>query len=1137
MNRRVQIISKLKKVTNPFCFNNLSTVCMKKVNLNDNRSNLIVNGFPLIICMILFSLENAHSQTFVPLPVSGFNHDLIAEGSGGINRAEATTTITFDGVNMGGDNVMYSTDFRGNTNPNNAPPFGLPVNRIINSINLPGANYLLAPYDQNNALVLKTNGSSGTLLLETPGVFSQIAFLGSSAEGVSNFNVILNFSDGTNTAFSFSVPDWYDGPNFAIQGIGRVSRTLIGTQNPDVFTGDATNPRLYDNQITLNAPFDTRILTSITFTKTSDGGSTAILAVNGITAINAPDAPVAVEGTNITDVSFASNWTSSSGATNYFLDVSTNSNFNSFVGLYNNFSVGNTLTQDISGLSSGTSYYFRVRAGNNSGISASSNTIEVNTTASACTITIPDANFKNYLIGNTDINTNEDDEIQCDEAVAYTGAIDCSSLGIASLTGIEALINISDLDCSSNQLNALDLSGNPLLNTLFCQGNQLTSLNVSGNPALTVLSTGGNQLTSLNVANNTKLTGLGCDVNDLMSLDVSNNPALTLLYAGNNAKMTTANLANGNNQIFGNIIFTNCPLLTCIKVDNAAYSIANWTGANFLFDPQQTFSEDCGADLDGEYCSNAIDIQTLFGHLLNEPQNSSTYNSEGYNGLNDPAFGQECLSDNNTIWFKFTGDGFRYSVRSNDCSTKIFTDPNGAMYSGDCADLTAIKCHRDISSSDENPDANFKIDVQTEVNKTYYLLVEVSSTDDFETYFKYGQFCLEVTKVDPECLVDIPDANFKNYLIENFSINTNGDGEIQCEEAEGYFNEINCAELDISDLKGIEAFPFISSLDCSSNLLNSIDLSKNTSLRTLNCSNNNLSAVSLANNVQLYAIDCHGNRLTALDVSHIEGLDELNCSDNLLTSLDISKNTILTSLWCNSNQLVYLNLANGINEDMNRIEANDNPYLTCVQVDDPVYSNENWTGGAFLFDSQHTFSDYCEPCVMTSNISANFLITSTACIGDQVRVIEYGVFDSIPGPVTFSWDFGDGTTSTERDPIVGYTAPGTYTISLQLGNTECPLSLEKDIDILSCLKDSKSNSYSRVSPNPSSGPIRIETQLPLESDISIKIFSIRGDEIYSHYYQSKATLQDEINITEPGIYIVEIRHLFGSERIKIFILN
>jgi hypothetical protein len=36
-----------------------------------------------------------------------------------------------------------------------------------------------------------------------------------------------------------------------------------------------------------------------------------------------------------------------------------------------------------------------------------------------------------------------------------------------------------------------------------------------------------------------------------------------------------------------------------------------------------------------------------------------------------------------------------------------------------------------------------------------------------------------------------------------------------------------------------------------------------------------------------------------------------------------------------------------------------NPDLTCIDVDDTAYSNTNWTGNYFTFDSQTSFSEDC----------------------------------------------------------------------------------------------------------------------------------------------------------------------------------
>jgi PKD repeat protein len=41
---------------------------------------------------------------------------------------------------------------------------------------------------------------------------------------------------------------------------------------------------------------------------------------------------------------------------------------------------------------------------------------------------------------------------------------------------------------------------------------------------------------------------------------------------------------------------------------------------------------------------------------------------------------------------------------------------------------------------------------------------------------------------------------------------------------------------------------------------------------------------------------------------------------------------------------------------------------------------------------------------------------------------------SVYYPIRWDWDFGDGTTSTEQDPVHEYTATGTYTVNLTTGN-------------------------------------------------------------------------------------------------------
>ena len=76
--------------------------------------------------------------------------------------------------------------------------------------------------------------------------------------------------------------------------------------------------------------------------------------------------------------------------------------------------------------------------------------------------------------------------------------------------------DVTILDCSGNQLTALDVSKNTTaLTSLGCAYNQLTALDVSQNIALTELYCHNNQLKALDVSKNTALTRLDCSGNQI----------------------------------------------------------------------------------------------------------------------------------------------------------------------------------------------------------------------------------------------------------------------------------------------------------------------------------------------------------------------------------------------------------------------------------------------------------------------------------------------------------------------------------------------------------------------------------------------------------------------------------------------
>src|SRR6266576_611092 len=77
--------------------------------------------------------------------------------------------------------------------------------------------------------------------------------------------------------------------------------------------------------------------------------------------------------------SFMAMWPSETGAKGYLLDVSTSSSFDSFVDGYHNLDVGDVTGRVVTGLSRGTTYYYRVRGYEAAARFGSSETIAITT--------------------------------------------------------------------------------------------------------------------------------------------------------------------------------------------------------------------------------------------------------------------------------------------------------------------------------------------------------------------------------------------------------------------------------------------------------------------------------------------------------------------------------------------------------------------------------------------------------------------------------------------------------------------------------------------------------------------------------------------------------------------------------------
>ncbi len=156
--------------------------------------------------------------------------------------------------------------------------------------------------------------------------------------------------------------------------------------------------------------------------------------------ITIPTNPLATPGSSVTATGFTASWSSVIGSDSYYLDVSSD-NFITLITGYNNKLVGSNTSYDLTGLSSGTNYQYRVRASNASGSSGNSNIVSL--------ITLPAIPMANAA---TNITQNSFGV----SWTAVTGAASYS-IDVATDNGFLALIynNINVNNVSSFALSSL----------------------------------------------------------------------------------------------------------------------------------------------------------------------------------------------------------------------------------------------------------------------------------------------------------------------------------------------------------------------------------------------------------------------------------------------------------------------------------------------------------------------------------------------------------------------------------------------------------------------------------------------------------------------------------------------------------
>ncbi len=139
----------------------------------------------------------------------------------------------------------------------------------------------------------------------------------------------------------------------------------------------------------------------------------------------------------------------------------------------------------------------------------------------------------------------------------------------------------------------------------------------------------------------------------------------------------------------------------------------------------------------------------------------------------------------------------------------------------------------------------------------------------------------------------------------------------------------------------------------------------------------------------------------------------------------------------------------------------------------------------------------------------------------------------------YAWNFGDGNTSNQANPVHTYAQPGIYQVSLTASNVCGPHTATKSFPIGNLDLDPQDfPARFNVYPNPTDGPIHLKCEIPMASSLDIRLTNVLGALLYE---ENRELVSGELLVNIPdqslptGTYFITLKTAYGQwvEKIQV----
>lgn len=169
----------------------------------------------------------------------------------------------------------------------------------------------------------------------------------------------------------------------------------------------------------------------------------------------------------------------------------------------------------------------------------------------------------------------------------------------------------------------------------------------------------------------------------------------------------------------------------------------------------------------------------------------------------------------------------------------------------------------------------------------------------------------------------------------------------------------------------------------------------------------------------------------------------------------------------------------------------------------------------YFYDWELNIPDECvsaREAIVAKVVDANF---SSVISGGTVAFT-----DNSTGATNWHWDFGDGNTSTQQNPVHTYTTTnGPHYVTLTINNNLCSFMDSVTVSVgINQLADGMTLS---IFPNPTKDEARLQFSQDLPEDVQVEILSVDGRTVQQHILKAGTSTQIiEVNNLPAAVYLV-----------------